>query len=83
MTVSVSLRGNQSSPLTWAQVDNNFLNLANAANAVVQPSGGITASRPSMPILYQYYFDTTLGFPVWCSQIVPSIVWVNAAGVVV
>ena len=26
---------------------------------------GITGSRPTGSVLGQYYFDTTLGFPVW------------------
>lgn len=80
MTVAVSLRQNQSSPLTWGQVDTNFSNLAAAANTVV-PMGGTTSARPASPILYQQYFDTTLGLPIWCSQATPSIIWVNAAGV--
>lgn len=46
-------------------------------------NGGTTAARPASPGLYQPYFDTTLGQPIWCSQITPSIIWVNAAGVAV
>lgn len=45
------------------------------------PSGGPTSSRPSSPVLYQPYFDTTLGLPLTCSQITPSVVWVTASGV--
>lgn len=50
--------------------------------------GGTTAQRPTLastpPVKqFQLYFDTTLDQPVFVSQISPSIVWVNAAGVVV
>ena len=44
--------------------------------------GGATAARPASPTLYQSYFDTTLGQPIWCKQVSPAI-WVNAAGVTV
>jgi hypothetical protein len=80
MTVTVSLRANQSSSLSWAQGDANFSNLANAVNAVLPPSGGTTAARPALPVLYQPYFDTTLGLPIWCTQVSPAI-WVTASGV--
>lgn len=43
------------------------------------PWGG-GATRPSSPVLYQQWFDTSIGQPVWCTQISPAI-WVNAAGV--
>jgi hypothetical protein len=42
------------------------------------PAGGTTGSRPGSPTLYQTYFDTTLGLPVWWS----GSNWVNAAGVI-
>ncbi|MFA5170432.1 MAG: hypothetical protein WC426_02620 [Sulfuriferula sp.] len=45
-------------------------------------SGGSTASRPAKPLLYQMFFDTTLGIPVWCQSLSPNI-WVNSAGVTV
>lgn len=42
---------------------------------------GSTSSRPSPPsFIGQVYFDTTLGFPVWAKQLLPTI-WVDAAGV--
>lgn len=44
--------------------------------------GGTTAARPASPTLYQEYFDTTLGQPIWCKQVSPAI-WVNAAGATV
>jgi hypothetical protein len=42
-------------------------------------SSGPTGSRPSPSFVGQGYFDTTLGFMVWVSQITPPT-WVNAAG---
>lgn len=44
--------------------------------------GGSTAGRPAVPILYQSYVDTTLGFPIWCLQVSPAL-WIDAAGVIV
>lgn len=42
---------------------------------------GPTVNRPAPPTFVgQYYFDTTLGFPVYAKQILPTI-WVDAAGV--
>ena len=42
---------------------------------------GPTANRPFPPgFVGQPYFDTTLGFMVWCKQTLPTI-WVDAAGV--
>lgn len=45
-----------------------------------QPIGGTTAQRPTAPVQYQQYFDTTLGYPIWCSQVTPSVAWVDATG---
>ena len=42
--------------------------------------GGPTASRPLTPFLWQPYFDTTLGQPIWCNSTSP-VTWVNSAGV--
>jgi len=44
-------------------------------------TSGPTVNRPVPQFVGQGYFDTTLGFMVWCSQIFPAV-WVNAAGVV-
>lgn len=41
---------------------------------------GPTASRPATPTLNQEFYDTTLGQPIWCTQVSPPL-WVNAAGV--
>jgi hypothetical protein len=43
-------------------------------------SWGGGATRPVSPTLYQQWFDTVIGQPVWCTQTSPAI-WVNAAGV--
>lgn len=43
---------------------------------------GNTAARPNPPpFLGCQYFDTDLMQPIWCSQITPDHLWVNAAGV--
>lgn len=44
-------------------------------------TSGPTANRPSPPaFIGQPYFDTTLGFMVWCKTISPAV-WVTASGV--
>lgn len=50
------------------------------ANLLVNASGP-TSSRPTNPVIGQFYLDTTLGLPVWCEQIAPSVIWINASGV--
>ena len=45
-----------------------------------QPQGGTTAQRPASPALWQIYFDTTIGLPIWCNQITPTVTWQDAAG---
>jgi hypothetical protein len=50
------------------------------------PNGqfGTTAMRPTAGLYVgQFYYDTTLGYPVWVHQVSPSIVWHNGAGGVV
>ena len=44
------------------------------------PAYGPTLNRPTPAVLGQFWFDTTLNQPVWCSQLSPAQ-WVNAAGV--
>lgn len=44
------------------------------------PAYGPTVSRPTPQVIGQFWFDTTLGFPVWCSQLSP-VTWVTASGV--
>lgn len=46
-------------------------------------NSGTTAQRPTT-ILYvsKFYFDTTLGLPVWVKSVNPTV-WVNGAGAAV
>lgn len=55
---------------------------ANDVDAVTYQDAGPTASRPAVPRkIGMVWFDTQLGYPVWCSQIVPSVIWVDSSGV--
>jgi len=89
---TIYLRSQQTTPLSYNQMDSNFSTLQNEILTVQQQismityQGGTTAQRPTaitLPAvqLYQPYFDTTIGQPIFCSQISPSILWVNSAGV--
>ena len=94
MTVTVTTRGSQSTPLSYVQMDSNFTNLANAINSQATQSG-TTAQRPTTltnPAAYvgMQYLDFTLGnekttaMPIWCTNITgTTVTWSNAAGVVV
>lgn len=53
-----------------------------AQGVITPPAGGTTAARPAPPTLYQSYIDTTLGLPIFCTQVSPPI-WVSASGVAV
>lgn len=39
-------------------------------------ANGSTALRPPAPVAGQYYFDTSIGYPVWYN----GSVWVNSVG---
>lgn len=41
-----------------------------------------TAQRPSKPVIGQHLFDTTIGQPIWCKSLNPTV-WVNGVGTVV
>jgi hypothetical protein len=44
-------------------------------------SSGPTTARPTTNLyLGQFWYDTTLGLPVWVNSVGPPIVWHNAAG---
>lgn len=44
-------------------------------------SSGPTSARPTQNLYVgQFWFDTTLGFPVWLKTPGSSPVWVNASG---
>ena len=52
----------------------------------LSPNGqfGTTAKRPTAALYVgQFYYDTTLGYPVWVHQVSPSIIWHNGAGAAV
>ena len=63
----------------------NTLDAANvqtqqAVNTLSTPSAGTTALRPSTGLLVgQFYFDTSLGIPIWWN----GSNWVDATGTVV
>lgn len=59
--------------LYFGQVDN-------FTQAIAIPSSGTTALRPTANLqIGQFYFDTTLGIPIWWN----SAHWVNASGTTV
>ena len=59
--------------LYFNQIDNFIQN-------ITVPQSGITADRPTERLLIgQYYFDTTLGIPIWYD----GTDWVDATGTVV
>jgi hypothetical protein len=56
----------------------NRLDTYNIINSV--PSSGTTALRPALELrVGQFYFDTTLGYPIWWN----GTVWKNASGTTV
>jgi hypothetical protein len=56
-----------------------FNNLDNFLVAISTPQNGATADRPTQNLqIGQFYFDTTLGFPVWYD----GTDWVDATGTV-
>lgn len=52
---------------------------AAAGNHTHAPAGGTTGARPGAPVLYQVYFDTTLGKPIWWA----GAAWKDATGATV
>jgi hypothetical protein len=56
-----------------------FNNLDSFLTAISTPQNGTTADRPTLGLqIGQFYFDTTLGYPVWYD----GTDWVDAAGTV-
>jgi hypothetical protein len=56
----------------------NRLDAFNIASST--PASGITAARPTTRLLVgQFYFDTTLGIPIWWD----GTAWKNASGTAV
>jgi hypothetical protein len=57
-----------------------FSQIDNFAQGVNIPSSGATAGRPiTFLVIGQFYFDTTLGIPIWYD----GTNWVDATGTVV
>jgi hypothetical protein len=57
-----------------------FNQLDNFTQSINLPASGATADRPILGLqIGQFYFDTTLGYPVWYN----GADWVDATGTVV
>lgn len=57
-----------------------FNNLDAFLTAISTPQNGATADRPTLGLqIGQFYFDTTLGIPIWYN----GTVWKNASGTTV
>jgi hypothetical protein len=57
-----------------------FRQIDNFTQNTIIPASGTTANRPATELLVgQYYFDTTLGIPIWYN----GTNWVNATGTTV
>ena len=61
-----------------------FSQIDNFTQAITTPASGTTANRPTnttaAPLATgQFYFDTTLGYPIWWN----GTVWKNASGTTV
>lgn len=57
-----------------------FAHLDNFTQATTIPNSGITANRPIDRLqVGQFYFDTTLGLPIWWD----GSDWIDASGTVV
>jgi len=57
-----------------------FNTIDNFAQNVTVPASGTTANRPTERLaIGQFYYDTTLGIPIWWN----GTVWKNASGTTV
>jgi len=57
-----------------------FAEIDNFTQNVTVPDSGVTADRPTFRLqVGQFYFDTTLGIPIWWN----GTVWKNASGTTV
>jgi hypothetical protein len=57
-----------------------FNNLDNFLTVLSTPQNGATADRPTQNLqIGQFYFDTTLGYPIWYD----GTDWVDSSGTVV
>lgn len=60
----------------WGQ----WVNRTHAAALSVQQSGP-TAERPTQRLwLGRFFYDLTLGKPVWVHQVKPTVIWHDASG---
>jgi len=60
-----------------------FKSIDNFTQNIQTPPSGTTANRPTVHLVVgQFYFDTTLGYPIWYNAN-GSTGWVNATGTVV
>lgn len=50
-----------------------------AATLETVRQGGSTANRPANPVVFEQYFDSTLGKPIWYD----GVSWVDATGTAV
>jgi hypothetical protein len=76
-------------PVTYAQqYQDQILNtlrlyfnqVDNFTSGVIVPPNGKSSERPTTRLLTgQYFFDTTLGIPIWWN----GIKWINASGTAV
>jgi hypothetical protein len=57
-----------------------FAQIDNFTRASTNPPSGTTANRPTIKLqVGQYFFDTTIGRPIWWN----GTNWINASGTVV
>jgi len=57
-----------------------FVQLNNFTSAVIVPPSGTTTQRPTLKLqVGQYFFDTTLGIPIYWN----GNQWINSTGTVV
>ena len=57
-----------------------FNTIDNAVAGLITPDSGTTANRPTLQLqIGQFYYDTSLGIPIWYN----GTVWKNASGTAV
>lgn len=62
--------------LRWLQWVQRIHTLATTLN-----QSGATSERPTKGLYVgRFYFDTTLGKPIWVRDITPSVLWVDGNG---
>ena len=76
-TVLLDEAGNLTVPwANWIQRTHN--------NARTLQESGVTADRPDKLLwIGRFFFDTTLGKPIWVKQVTPAIIWCDATGAAV